>query len=205
MNMNFEQLESRRLMSVTLVGRVLTLTGDDTNNYMFVVPIGGELAADDGMGHALRAPRSAVDSIVMNCLGGDDDVWVDHAVTAPATLVGGAGSDQLQGGAGPDTLDGGTGSDRLDGGRGADTLSGGADRDTCLYANRTESVRVSLNNIADDGAAGENDNVRSDVEDVVAGAAVERVGAQAAVEGVVAVAPVEAVVAQPAAELIGGG
>jgi Ca2+-binding RTX toxin-like protein len=140
MNMNFEQLESRRLMSVTLAGRVLTLTGDDTNNYMFVLPMGGELLADDRMGNALRAPRGAVDSIVMNCLGGDDDVWVDHEVTAPATLVGGPRVDQHRGGAGADTLDGGTGDDRLDGGRGADTLLGGADRDTCLYDDRTASV-----------------------------------------------------------------
>jgi Ca2+-binding RTX toxin-like protein len=102
------------------------------------------------------------------------------------TLSGGGGNDLLQGGGGDDTLtgeaendtlEGGAGDDALDGGGGlafnapdTDVLSGGLGSDSASYF-RTAPVSVSLNNVADDGEAGENDNVKSDVEDVSGGTA----------------------------------
>jgi hypothetical protein len=92
-------------------------------------------------------------------------------------LVGGAGDDALRGGAGDDTLLGedqaggaNSGNDTLDGGPGNDTLRGGDGIDTATYAGRTTQVTVTLDDRADDGSAGERDNVRSDVENAIAGA-----------------------------------
>jgi hypothetical protein len=70
--------------------------------------------------------------------GADDDiVTLSDAVKLAATLVGGAGADQLRGGGSDDLLDGGGGNDRIDGGKGFDQLvnSRGIDR-----AKSTEST-----------------------------------------------------------------
>jgi hypothetical protein len=76
-----------------------------------------------------------------------------------STFVGGPGADTLNGGAGPDTLEGGP-----DG----DDLRGGADVDRVSYPEDAAQT-VTLDDIADDGTAGEHDNVHSDVENVAAG------------------------------------
>src|SRR3712207_8156526 len=46
----------------------------------------------------------------------------------------------------------------------------GPDNDTASYASRTTGVVVDLDNVADDGQAGEADNVQDDVENVIGGA-----------------------------------
>ena len=87
------------------------------------------------------------------------------------TLTGGGGADTLRGLAGADRLLGGDGNDSLDGGIGADDIRGEAGaRDRVLYSTRTATVGVELNDVAEDGEAGEGDNVHSDVEDITGGA-----------------------------------
>jgi Ca2+-binding RTX toxin-like protein len=103
-------------------------------------------------------------------------------------LHGGDGSDNLYGGEGTDVLDGGGGDgvsrgttgyaiagarlfrDNLDGGPGADVLQGGdGDFDAADYSSRTAPIKVTLDGIANDGEAGENDLVAADVEDTTGG------------------------------------
>jgi Ca2+-binding RTX toxin-like protein len=102
---------------------------------------------------------------ILNGLGGGD------------TLNGGEGNDTLNGGDGDDTLygdddndvlNGGAGEDNLDGGIGKDTIAGGAGIDVAKYF-RILAVTVRLDNLANDGEAGEGDNVKSDVEDLQGG------------------------------------
>jgi Ca2+-binding RTX toxin-like protein len=81
------------------------------------------------------------------------------------TLVGTSKADQLYGRGGDDTLDGRGGNDDLDGGPGADTFRGGPGNDAVSYTG-TAAVKVTLDGRRNDGAAGENDNVGSDVEAV---------------------------------------
>ena len=88
------------------------------------------------------------------------------------TLRGGAGNDKLTGLLGNDTLDGGTGNDTFAEGSaasGKDSFTGGTGVDTLDYTLRTSAVKVDLDNAADDGATGELDNARSDVEYVRGG------------------------------------
>jgi Ca2+-binding RTX toxin-like protein len=107
------------------------------------------------------------------------------------TITGGSGNDTLAGGLGGDLLQGGDGNDRLIGSTIArqpiapfsddgDTLDGGAGRDVADYSMRIESLFISNDNVADDGAFGsdfftgqlssqENDNVMSNVEDLLGG------------------------------------
>src|SRR4051794_22801860 len=87
----------------------------------------------------------------------------------PATFSGGTGDDFLAGGGGNDTLDGGDDDDTLSGGLGADVLIGGAGFDNVNYfSGAGQAISVSLDGLANDGVAGEGDNVGTDVEDVFA-------------------------------------
>ena len=70
-------------------------------------------------------------------------------------LRGGAGGDVLVGAGGDDDLDGGDGDDRVDGGSGSDELDGGAGNDTASWWQETGDVTVTLDNVRNDGLAGE--------------------------------------------------
>lgn len=103
---------------------------------------------------------------VLNGLSGDD------------TLIGGAGNDNLNGGDGDDTLEGGLGNDALNGGAGDDTLKGGLGTDTYAdgggldfadYSDRTVSLRIDMDGVADDGQANEKENVTGGIEGVIGG------------------------------------
>ncbi|MBS1870106.1 MAG: hypothetical protein JSS99_10605 [Actinobacteria bacterium] len=83
-------------------------------------------------------------------------------------IVGGSADEAIYGGAGNDTLSGGAGNDELDGGPGADILNGGPGSDVVSYSG-TLPVKVTLDGVANDGTAGEGDNVGSDVEDIFGG------------------------------------
>jgi hypothetical protein len=76
---------------------------------------------------------------------------------------------------GPATVDGGDGDDRIEGTSGADTLSGGAGTDTVDYSLRSRPLQVDLDGVADDGEAGEGDNVNGDIEEVTGGAGDDRI------------------------------
>ena len=116
-------------------------------------------------------------------------------------LSGGGGGDQLSGGDGPDLLSGGDGDDQLAGGAGedlaapspaiaalgaggpqpgpagsgadagADAFSGGDGFDEIDYATRTAALAITLDGQANDGEAGERDNVGADVEGLTGGPA----------------------------------
>jgi Ca2+-binding RTX toxin-like protein len=84
------------------------------------------------------------------------------------TLGGNLGDDRLFGGSGNDTLE--YGSFGVGGDDGTDEISGGDGIDTVLYGfHGHHPVSVSLNGVADDGTAGEHDDVHSDVENIVGG------------------------------------
>ena len=97
-------------------------------------------------------------------------------------LVGTPGADALYGLAGNDRLDGGGGDDDLDGGPGADDLRGGAGVDGVVYGGRGAAVAVTLDDVADDGEAGEGDNVHADVEQVYGGDGGDRLNGSARAE-----------------------
>jgi Ca2+-binding RTX toxin-like protein len=84
-------------------------------------------------------------------------------------LVGAGGDDKLLAGGGDDVLDGGAGNDVIVGGAGADTFVGGPGTDTVSYARDSLPVTVTADGQANDGAAGEADNVGFDVETVIGG------------------------------------
>jgi Ca2+-binding RTX toxin-like protein len=101
--------------------------------------------------------------------GGADEV---SAGSGDDTIHGGDGNDYLFGGQGIDTEYGDAGNDTMDDGygpNGSDDLHGGTGIDTAKYFFRPAAVRVTLDDVADDGdiASAEGDNVHSDVENAM--------------------------------------
>ena len=131
------------------------------------------------------------------CAGDGNDVV--QAANGNDVVLGGNGDDQIFGGGGHDVLlgddgfdflRGDIGNDTMYGGTGGDTFSastvadgtdlmlGGDGLDTVSYERRTDAVRVRLDDIANDGAPGENDRAGivpwqtvtwPDIEDVAGG------------------------------------
>lgn len=104
--------------------------------------------------------------------GGADDGSTgegDDVRTDVEKVVGGSGDDVLIGDASTEFLWGGAGDDLFDGGAGADQFYGGVGTDTVTYQTRMASVAVKLDNTANDGASGEADNIRDEVEVVIGG------------------------------------
>ncbi len=130
----------------------------------------------------------AVLAVPLDASGGDGDDVLSGG-SANDTLRGDAGTDSLNGDAGDDTLRGGTGEDFLSGDAGADKLfgeagddtlrggagpddiNGGTGFDAVTYNDKAagEPVTVTLDDQANDGVAGEGDNVHLDVEDITGG------------------------------------
>ena len=126
--------------------------------------------------------------------GSGDDVLIGSG--APNSFFTGEGDDTLDGGGGADNVFAAGGQDSALGGTGDDTISGSADEDLVRggagddrffseaesddsdqvfggsgidladYSGANAAVRVSLDNRANDGVAGEDDNIHRDVEDV---------------------------------------
>lgn len=88
------------------------------------------------------------------------------------TLVGASGNDSIAGDFGTDSIDGGSGDDDFRTSSGdveTDVYTGGPGTDRISYQNALAPLSVTLDGTANDGVAGENDNVGPDVEDVLGG------------------------------------
>jgi Ca2+-binding RTX toxin-like protein len=110
--------------------------------------------------------------------GNDNPIY---GVGGDDVIHGGSGNDVLIGGTGNDTLDGGPGDDDFEGipgeglfggnppSQGTDTYIGGGGGDSVIYTGRGEDLSLSLDGVANDGAAGEHDNIGPDVTTVLGG------------------------------------
>jgi Ca2+-binding RTX toxin-like protein len=131
-----ENLEERRLLSSTLVGGLLTVTGTQGNDTITLAISGSSIKVSqttlaDGLGGTVKLFASAsVQKILINALSGNDKVTIASTITKPATINGTAGNDTLTGGGGNDVLNGGDNNDQLHGGGGKDALFGGNGNDT---------------------------------------------------------------------------
>jgi len=116
----------------------------------------------------------AGDDIVQGLAGRDDistgpnDDIVDGAEGSDV-VDGGDGDDMVDGGDGDDWLSGQGGNDEIAGEDGADTIYGGAGIDAVDYTGARSGVKVDLDGNADDGAVGEHDSVKPDIEDIRGG------------------------------------
>jgi Ca2+-binding RTX toxin-like protein len=116
------------------------------------------------------AGRTAPVTVTLDGAAGDGEAAEGDLVDADVeNATGGEAADRLTGSGGANVLVGGGGDDVLDGGLGADVLGGGAGVDVATYVARSTRLVIRLDDLAGDGAKGEGDNVRTDVENVVGG------------------------------------
>ena len=123
-------------------------------------------------------------------------------------LMGEGGDDVLFGGGGNDTLEGDGGNDMLIGQGGADAISGGANWDTVDYAEKATGISLTLDGQANDGTAGEGDNVSAaDIEELRATAWDDFVSAAGRTAGVrvYTFEGNDVILGSEAADLIDGG
>lgn len=110
---------------VMLSNGVLTICGTLEAD---IVTVDETSVTIDGIG-TLSIDVASANSIKIHVYAGDDQVFIDPAVTVPASIFGREGDDLLEGGSGDDLIDGGDGDDTILGGDGNDSLHGGSGND----------------------------------------------------------------------------
>jgi Ca2+-binding RTX toxin-like protein len=142
--------------------------GADHGSFGFMIPADRSFELDGGPGaDLLTGPRNGVGTATLDGGDGDDDLRSEETAD---TLLGGGGDDKLSAGKGADVLHGGDGNDQLrdddgltpagdllDGGAGSDSLDAYRGEDP----SRAQAVDILLDGVANDGRAGEGDNVVS--------------------------------------------
>ena len=151
---------------VFVSGSDLVVNGTSADNLIEVRGTTGDLQIlIDGFDHGLFSQPTG--QLVVNALGGNDEIRLQPFVSANTTLNGGAGDDVIRGGAGIDTIFGGTGNDlvfarggndiisgqggndrisgmdgndTIDGGSGANTLTGGNGNDTITGGTGVDTI-----------------------------------------------------------------
>jgi hypothetical protein len=126
---------------------------------------------------------------------GDGDDTLTHRVGG--SVEGGPGDDEIHATGGIYQLSGGPGRDLLDA-----TGSTGA---SVSYADHTDSVTVRLNGLADDGAAGEGDNVLGPVTGITGGAGEDTLEAGPTASGLSGGGGADRLVGSPERDAISGG
>jgi Ca2+-binding RTX toxin-like protein len=178
----------------------LTITRDASGGYAITENGPAAMRAGGGCGPApansATCPSAGISQLSIALGDGNDGVTVatpTNAVilggTGDDTLLGGSGqdvvrgedgADTVRGGAGDDTIDGGPGNDALDPGLGGnddhDTLAGGEGDDSVSYGLRSAPVATTKDGVANDGQAGEGDNIGLDIERIAGGVANDTVG-----------------------------
>jgi hypothetical protein len=142
--------------------------------------LGVELGGGDD---ALTVTLPDTPALALSATGGPGNDGLDASGAAGGSLGGDDGDDRLLAGRGAFELTGGPGNDQLVGGPagartrfvatntldGADRVLGGAGADTADYGARPMALRLTADGVADDGAAGEGDDIAPAVETLVGG------------------------------------
>ena len=150
--------------------------GNDTLNGSLGTDVLQGGAGTDTVSYAGRANPVTInlDGLANDGEGGEND----NVNADIENALGGSGADTLTGNEGPNNLNGGPGADVLNGGNGndvligpagdgaGDTYNGQGGTDRASFASAPAPVHVTAAGGADDGVAGETDNVTTTVENI---------------------------------------
>ena len=162
-----------------------TLNGDAGDDTFLSAAADGADAYNGGAGVdvvSYDGRTAAVEASIDGVANDGETAELDNVKADIEDLIGGDGNDILTGSAGDNVLTGGDGDDTLNGlagndtfvaaatDDGGDTFNGGLGVDTVDYSARTGDLTVTMGDAtANDGLTGEEDDVGSDVEDLVCG------------------------------------
>ncbi|MEU7830059.1 hypothetical protein [Nonomuraea sp. NPDC049129] len=186
-------LFGNNLQVVAAQGKVNNITvSTDASGNVLVSDTGDVVRADGGACAQVTANQVRCQGvIVIRIFAGDLDDTITNNSAVTTQQFGEAGRDTLRGGSAGDTLSGGLGDDtafgnggddiyQADSIDGRDSFSGGPGSDLAAYNNRGAAQTITLDGVANDGTAGEGDNVGGDVERVFGGAGADRITGNAA-------------------------
>ena len=176
-----ETLEDRRLLAASIElfsNGMLQIVGTSSDDTITLTRSGTKVVVQFNDKKPRSFTASGLRGIKIDAAEGNDKVKIAAGVRGAIlrgnagndTLTGGDGADSLVGGDGTDILTGNNGNDTMDGGLGGDIIRGRSGFDTVSYKTRTTAVSVSTDDVANDGAAGEADNVAFDIEAILGGA-----------------------------------
>jgi Ca2+-binding RTX toxin-like protein len=151
--------------------------GDAGSDRLDGGPGADTFAGGPGIDRVLYDTRTAPVSVTIGAGADDGEAGEGDDVGADVeSVTGGEGSDTLTGSDASNTFSGRGGNDVISGGGSDDFMGGGAngdhtfhggdgiDRVTYTHYDASQPVTVTVDDVADDGAAGEADNVGTDVE-----------------------------------------
>jgi Ca2+-binding RTX toxin-like protein len=137
-----ENLENRRLYSVSLVNGTLSITGSTAGEAVWVTQNGAttsvSLSSESAAGTRNFA-TSAIQRINVD-LGAGNDALHAETVTKPTTVFGGDGNDRILTGAASDYVSAGRGDDIVSTYDGVDTIHGGDGNDTISGGNGNDYI-----------------------------------------------------------------
>ncbi len=132
-----------------------------------------------GQGVAAQAPCQPIEAGLALCPAalvarfliesGDGDDEVGNGTVLAGTILAGPGRDFVSDGDGAQVIDLGPGDDTDLQGTGRDVVLGGPGTDLVEYGVTAAPLSIRLDDLANDGRAGEGDNLRADVENIFGG------------------------------------
>src|SRR5688572_723129 len=165
----FQSLEGRLMLALTPdAAGVLTINGTAGNDKFEIIESSpGVYRLRNLANDVMDFSTGNVTALSVNLGDGNDLLRLRRsdgtsALRIPSTVLGGTGNDTITGGDGDDRLSGQDGDDRLDGRLGADRIFGNPGYDTADYISRAENLVITLDLVANDGASGEQDDVRTE-------------------------------------------
>ena len=168
--LRFDGLEAREVpATAALTDGTLLITGTDQADTITVRQTATAIRVD---GIAGSFARSAVSTVRINALGGNDTIRLDvagAAVTRPAVVRAGSGDDSVRGGLGADYIDGEAGNDHIFGDAGADKIAGDTGADVLTGGSGNDSIAGGAGNDVINGDAGVDHLWGGDGFDVIAG------------------------------------
>lgn len=169
---------------------------------------GGD-GADDTVDYGDRSAPLNV-SIDSSGFGAGPDGEVgenDNTGSAIENIIGGSGNDTLSGNAAQNTISGNGGNDTIRGGKQTDQLSGGAGTNTIDYQDRSaaEGVSVTLDGVANDGQAGENDNIGATFQNITGGPGPDFLAGNDSVNTISGMAGDDTIMGRKGTDVLSGG
>jgi|SRR5687768_2719544 Ca2+-binding RTX toxin-like protein len=181
----FEFLETRRLLDATVdASGNLNINGSAAADTINLALEGTNLRVTIQPENFNQTfPAGNVNFVVIVAGAGADTVTVNAAVTENTQVQAGAGNDTVTGGGGADDIRGEDGDDLIDGGLGGDSLAGDTGIDTVTYNSRTVPLNLTFDDVQNDGATGENDQLNATVDIVIGGTGADTISAVGQTEG----------------------
>jgi Ca2+-binding RTX toxin-like protein len=161
--MQFEQLETRKLLSVSLYNGVLAINGTSGADRVDLSVSGGKLIVKENGVTKASPLQSSLKSVVINLGAGNDRLTTYYGVRS-LIVNGGDGDDYLLGSWNPDVIDAGGGKDYVHARPGNDVVRGGWGDDTLIGCVGNDSLFGGDGNdllvgaVGDDNLFGENGN-----------------------------------------------